>query len=356
MANSRYIRVKSRFWTDEKARNWDNHTKLLALYLLTSPHNNMLGCYVLPQLYICADLEWSTEQLAKPFSQLLADGFIEYDESSCLIWVKNFLKHNPLENPNQVQAAIKIATELPSSPILSGLQGLLKRFNKPFLEPLVEQFGKPVTVTVTVTGSVDQDLVHAPKRTNESETSPVSSQKDSENSPQEGAQSKTTGKGTAPAENSPQEGAQSKTTGKGTAPAENSSQEGAQSKTTGKGTAPAENSSQEGAQSKTTGTKAKGAEYTQEFEEFWHAYPRRQGKLAAFRCWKTRKKEGYKPRDMIRAAVAYGDICRKNGTEERFIKLGKTFLGPSKWFTEYLEIEQTEEDEHAKYARERYTG
>ncbi len=296
MANSRYIRVKSRFWTDEKARNWDNHTKLLALYLLTSPHNNMLGCYVLPQLYICADLEWSTEQLAKPFSQLLADGFIEYDESSCLIWVKNFLKHNPLENPNQVQAAIKIATELPSSPILSGLQGLLKRFNKPFLEPLVEQFGKPVTVTVTVTGSVDQDLVHAPKRTNESETSPVSSQKDSENSPQEGAQSKT------------------------------------------------------------TGTKAKGAEYTQEFEEFWHAYPRRQGKLAAFRCWKTRKKEGYKPRDMIRAAVAYGDICRKNGTEERFIKLGKTFLGPSKWFTEYLEIEQTEEDEHAKYARERYTG
>jgi DnaD/phage-associated family protein len=154
MAEGRYTRIKSKFWTDEKARKWDSETKFLALYLLTSPHNNILGCYVLPKLYICADLGWDDKQLGKPFNKLLQDGFIKYDDINCLILLCNYLKHNPIENGNQATGAIKQLDELPKSPLLQELKQLIEQLGKPFLKPLAERIGKPVTVTVTETVTV----------------------------------------------------------------------------------------------------------------------------------------------------------------------------------------------------------
>lgn len=152
----RYTRIKSRFWSDEKVVAWSNDTKLLALYLLTSPHNNILGCYILPKLYICADLEWSTERLAKPFQRLLDDGFVKYDDNCRLVLITNYLQHNPIFNGNQATGAIKQLQELPKSPLLQDLKRSLERLDKPFLKPLIERIGDPVTVSVTVT--VTEDL------------------------------------------------------------------------------------------------------------------------------------------------------------------------------------------------------
>lgn len=154
MAEGRYTRIKSKFWTDEKARKWDSETKYLALYLLTSPHNNILGCFVLPKLYICADLGWDIKQLDKPFNSLLEDDFIKYDDDNCLLFLCNYLKHNPIENGNQATGAIKQLGELPKSPILQCLKASIEQLNKPFLKELAEQIAKPVTVTVTVTTTV----------------------------------------------------------------------------------------------------------------------------------------------------------------------------------------------------------
>lgn len=158
MAEGRYSRIKSKFWTDEKSGKWDDSTKLLALYLLTSPHINILGCYVLPKGYICEDLGWTTEQLAKPFAKLLADGFIKYDEANKLLLIPNYLKHNPIENRNQAIAALKQLMELPRSPLIAELQQLCEPFRKlfgeRFEERFAERYGKPVTVTVTVDESI----------------------------------------------------------------------------------------------------------------------------------------------------------------------------------------------------------
>ncbi|NPV72119.1 MAG: DnaD domain protein [Firmicutes bacterium] len=179
MTESRYTRIKSRFWTDEKSGAWDNDTKLLALYLLSCPHGNILGCFVLPKLYICADLRWTPEQLQRPFAKLLDDDFIEYDEKASLVLVRKWLRHNPIENGNQATAAIKVLQELPKSPLLKELANIVReqnkphlrlllkeiencfprpstepfgeRFGEPFPKPFTEEYAKPVTVTVTVT-------------------------------------------------------------------------------------------------------------------------------------------------------------------------------------------------------------
>lgn len=80
----------------------------------------------------------------------------------------------------------------------------------------------------------------------------------------------------------------------------------------------------------------KGDEYTPEFEAFWSIYPRRVGKTAAFKNWKTRLKDKVKPDLLITTAQNYAISCRENGTEEHYISHPKTFLGPSKPFEDYI--------------------
>lgn len=149
VADFRYFKVSSRFWTDEKVAQWDDDTRLLALYLLTCPHRSMEGLYRLPKAYICADLGWDAKRLAKPFSKLLEDGFISYDETVHVVLVRHALKYQAPDNPNQGKAAIKALEELPETPLLWELQRLAERFAKPFAEQLRERFGEPPAPTPT---------------------------------------------------------------------------------------------------------------------------------------------------------------------------------------------------------------
>jgi len=78
-------------------------------------------------------------------------------------------------------------------------------------------------------------------------------------------------------------------------------------------------------------------EYTDDFEEFWSCYPRKTEKAAAFAKWKARLRQKVDPADMIKAAQNYAEKCRQDGTEVRFIKHAKTFLGESRSYEEYID-------------------
>lgn len=102
--------------------------------------------------------------------------------------------------------------------------------------------------------------------------------------------------------------------------------------------APAENldSKSGGAQNKDSGKGISKHEYTEDFEEFWRYYPRKTEKAAAFAKWKARLKQKVPPEDLIKAARNYAEKCRNEGTEERFIKHAKTFLGENKPYEEFI--------------------
>ena len=146
----RYQKIYSQIWQDEKFITLSQDAKFLFLYIITSPHSNSIGLYVLPKQYICADLNWDMKRLGKPFGELLAKGLILYDETVNLICVKNHLKFNPIENENQAKAASKIVMHLPKSSIYSTiLERLGKPFHKPLREGLQERYGEPETETKT---------------------------------------------------------------------------------------------------------------------------------------------------------------------------------------------------------------
>lgn len=82
--------------------------------------------------------------------------------------------------------------------------------------------------------------------------------------------------------------------------------------------------------------KVKGIEYSEEFEQFWAAYPRGRDKGEAYKKYKARLNDGYKDEELLLAAENYATQCRIRRTEESYIKHAKTFLGPAMPFLEYL--------------------
>ena len=150
----RYQKIHAQIWQDEKFITLSQDAKYLFLYILTSPHSNAVGLYVLPKPYICADLKWDTKRLGKPFKELLDKHVILYDETVNLVCIKNHLKHNPIENENQAKAASKLVMCLPKSTMyLTILEQLTQRYHEPLLEQLRERYAQPETGTGTGTGT-----------------------------------------------------------------------------------------------------------------------------------------------------------------------------------------------------------
>lgn len=48
---ARYYPVSPLFWSDKKVIKWDERTRYLSLYLLTSEHRNLEGLFRLPPIY-----------------------------------------------------------------------------------------------------------------------------------------------------------------------------------------------------------------------------------------------------------------------------------------------------------------
>ena len=142
----RYQKVYSQIWNDEKFTDLTHSQKLLFLYLLTSPHNNLIGLYVVKLGYIAADIDVNPKSLQKDLEKLSEKGLIKYDSQVGLIYIPNFLKHNPITNPNQILAAKKILKILPKSPLISiFLEGLPERLKKELIKGLPEGLLKPET-------------------------------------------------------------------------------------------------------------------------------------------------------------------------------------------------------------------
>ena len=108
-----YGRVHSAFWRSETVADMSEDARLLALYLMTCDHGNLLGAFYLPDGYAAEDLGWVPQRVAEGFSELLRVGFAARCTASKWVWVLRYTDWNPLENPNQVKAAARIAQQVP---------------------------------------------------------------------------------------------------------------------------------------------------------------------------------------------------------------------------------------------------
>ncbi|WP_224385231.1 hypothetical protein [Klebsiella michiganensis] len=108
-----YGKVHTSFWISDGMRRVSDDARLLALYLLTGQHTNMIGCFRLPDGYVSEDLAWTPERVSKGFDELSANGFATRDSSSKWVLIRNFLSWNSVENPNQGIAALRLFDQVP---------------------------------------------------------------------------------------------------------------------------------------------------------------------------------------------------------------------------------------------------
>lgn len=145
-------KVYSTFWTSETTRNLSDRARLLAVYLLSGPHTNMLGCFRLPDGYVIEDLRWNQQTVSKGFAELFRKGFATRDEGSKWVLVRRFLRWNPIENPNQGKSVARLFEQIPNELALkSELANILEQCGDKFPQTVLERFrnGSP-TVPETV--------------------------------------------------------------------------------------------------------------------------------------------------------------------------------------------------------------
>ncbi len=164
-----YAKVTRKIWHTAQFRALSREARELYLYIITCPHGNMLGMFVLRPGYVVDDLRLSSRQrFAQLLGELLHQHLVAWDEEAEIILDLEYLDKHPLDNPNQVKAAVKKLDELPKTKLFSDLKQLIERLGKPLYEPLLkrldERLGQPVTVTVTVTGT--EEPPYPPLRSN----------------------------------------------------------------------------------------------------------------------------------------------------------------------------------------------
>lgn len=160
-----YGKVHASFWDSPNIRAMSEDGRTLALYLLTCKHGTIAGVFRAPDGYVCEDMQWTPERVAKGFTELFDNGFCNRCETTKWVWVTKHLEWNPPENPNQIKAAAKMAAQIPDScdwkASFIGEHGVSLGLVTPKTEPLPNPSGtlpQPVTVTVTeaVTGKKDK--------------------------------------------------------------------------------------------------------------------------------------------------------------------------------------------------------
>ena len=108
-----YGKVHSEFWTDDKIQALPDAAKLAALYLLTCPHRNAIGCARIPAQYIAADLGWDVKAVNKALVELERIGFITRDAATGWTLINNLMKYDPVRGPKAAVGALRLANTVP---------------------------------------------------------------------------------------------------------------------------------------------------------------------------------------------------------------------------------------------------
>jgi uncharacterized phage protein (TIGR02220 family) len=136
-----YGSVQIAFWENSDIQNLSDQSKLLAIYLLTGPHSNMLGCFRLPDGYITEDLKWEIQNAKKSFNNLSEINFLTRDLDSSWVSIHHFLKWNPIQNPRQGIGIQKLFDMVPMKsivfkPLVNSLLAYGKYLDKGFIDRL----------------------------------------------------------------------------------------------------------------------------------------------------------------------------------------------------------------------------
>jgi len=120
-----YAKFPPTFWTSDvgkRIKALGAEAQVLAVYLLTSPHANMLGVYYLALPSVCHETGLPPDVVPDLFRQLEKAEFCTYDHPSEVVWVHDLARNELGEalkpNDHQVRGVQRTYDNLPNCPFL----------------------------------------------------------------------------------------------------------------------------------------------------------------------------------------------------------------------------------------------
>lgn len=167
-----YGLLPTSFWDNNDIQELSDQAKLLATYLSTGPHSNMLGCFRLPQGYITEDLKWDVAKIKDAFRELSEIAFLTQDDRTAWIVIHDFLKSNPIQNPRQGIGIEKLFNFIPDQstvlkPIIYALFTYGKYLNEGFVYRLNTMLGNHETLREDCVADQEQDQVQEQEQNQE---------------------------------------------------------------------------------------------------------------------------------------------------------------------------------------------
>lgn len=121
-----YAKVSPKFWTGETGQELarrGSEALVVALYLMTSPHSNMLGLYYQPVLYLAEETGLSPEGASEGLRHCKEAGFCSYDPQTKMVWVYEMASYQIGSNlssaDKRCKGIQKDYASLPNNPFLA---------------------------------------------------------------------------------------------------------------------------------------------------------------------------------------------------------------------------------------------
>ncbi|MCL6243793.1 hypothetical protein M5F04_04290 [Acinetobacter sp. ANC 7200] len=165
-----YGKVSPHFWTGSTGKQLRQcpESLVVSMYLMTSPHANMLGLYYMPLLYVAHETGLGMEGASKGLQWACEAGFCSYDHASEMVWVHEM-------------ARFQIADKLKSTDKRSiGVQNEYNSLpSNPYLESFYDKYSQAFCMTEKRQNTVKK-LVK-----NEAPSKPLTSQEQEQEQEQE---------------------------------------------------------------------------------------------------------------------------------------------------------------------------
>jgi uncharacterized phage protein (TIGR02220 family) len=131
-----FAKVSPQFWigeTGKQIKSLGIETQLIALYLLTCPHANMIGVYYLPVTFISHETGIPSEGALKALHSLSEVSFCTYNKATEYVWVHEMAYYQAggqlKQNDNRVKGINDVFENLPNLPFL---QHFFEKYNTLF--------------------------------------------------------------------------------------------------------------------------------------------------------------------------------------------------------------------------------
>jgi hypothetical protein len=139
MSAREFSKVSPALWRSARIYGLSLQLKAIYVYYLSNNHVTSAGCYALPDLYGCADLNVTEADMASYRAELIAAGLIDHDANTSEVLIERWFRHNPPMNPKHYKGTSRFVSEIESDRLREKAEAALQEAWEAYTSRQVEE-------------------------------------------------------------------------------------------------------------------------------------------------------------------------------------------------------------------------